>query len=83
MQINVQYNGNGKLQTKKEEINKLNLDVTAMFAFVSNMTCEKCSPTFSQTILNDQARQEKLKSTKDILDVLFHGQLNRELYVYI
>lgn len=81
MQIIVQNNGTGEQQTKSEEINKLNLDVTAMFAFVSNMTCEICNPTFSQKILNDQAQQELLVSTKAILDELFQGQLIVELYV--
>lgn len=73
MQIIVQINGQGELPTKSEEINKLNLDVTAMFALVSNMTCEKCDTTFNEKILNDQARQEQLTSTKAVLDELLHG----------
>lgn len=75
MGIIVRFNGNGDLQTKSEEINKLNLDVTTMMAFVSNMTCETCDITFGQKILNDQACQERLVSTKAILDNLFQGEV--------
>lgn len=81
MQITVRSEGSpsGELQTKSDETYKLNLDVTSMMAFVSNMTCETCNITFKQKILNDQASRERLKSTRAILDQLFQGT---ELLVY-
>lgn len=69
----MRINGNGDLLAESEEINKLNLDVSTMMAFISNMTCEICDITFSQKILNDQARREQLVSTKAFLDELFQG----------
>lgn len=73
MQIIVKFNGNGELQTDNDEITKLNLDVTTLMAFVSNMTCEACNITLSHKILNDQAQRERLVSTKAVLDQLFKG----------
>lgn len=81
MQVVVRING--KLRDQCAEINenngmnitKLNLDVTTMMAFVSNLTCETCDLSFSQPILNDQACRERVASTKLFLDELFKGIL--------
>lgn len=79
MQILVRVNG--KLQNEPVEtgegnkiITKLNLDVTAMMAFVSNLTCESCDLVFKQSILSDQACRERRNSTKLLLNKLFQGR---------
>lgn len=71
--IAVRFDGIGEPQIEIDELKKLNLDVTTMMAFVSNMTCETCNITFKQNILNEQASRERLLSTKNILDKLFQG----------
>lgn len=80
MQITVRING--KIQDelveaveKNEITTKLNLDVTTMMAFVSNLTCESCDWLFSQPILNEQACRERKISTKLFLDELFQGKI--------
>lgn len=65
-----QYNS---MIVHEPNVNKLNIDVTAMMAFVSNLTCETCNLTFRHKILNDQALQEQKQSTKAILDKFFQG----------
>lgn len=86
MNIEVRVNS----QSKNEElvldtdlmlnITKLNLDVTAMMAYVSSLTCESCDFEFKHTVLNEQAARESLISTKKFLDNLFKGKSILEIY---
>lgn len=62
MQIIVRIVGDGELQSESNNIVKLNLDVSTLMAYTSNMTCENCNSTFKQKILNDQAIRERLAS---------------------
>lgn len=54
-------------------ITTLNLDVTAIMAFVSSLTCESCDYQFTHSVLNEQAAKESISSTKQFLDDLFEG----------
>lgn len=76
MHIDVRIHGETTRETSEPfgTISKLNLDVTAMMAFVSSLTCEPCKWKFSQPILSNQAHQESLSSTKTFLDKLFQGK---------
>lgn len=53
------------------EINTLNLDVTAMMAYVSNMTNGHCNYIFKQEVLTQQAAWEVERPVKPILERLF------------
>lgn len=80
MEISVRVDGkdlmeNQSVQVYEPQITTLNLDVTTMMAFVSSMTCESCNFSFSQPILDEQARRERLVPTKKILDEIFKGML--------
>lgn len=74
---------NSKKQTIEEasqciqehaELNTLNLDVTAMMAYVSNMTNGHCNYIFKQDVLTQQAAWEAERPVKPILDKLFEGK---------
>ncbi|XP_045766089.1 UPF0415 protein C7orf25 homolog isoform X1 [Maniola jurtina] len=56
------------------DINILNLDVTAMMAYVSNMTNGHCNYVFQQKVLTDQAAWEAERPVKPILEQLFEGK---------
>lgn len=77
MQIVVRINGKdkNKIHRSIETNSKLNLDVTAMMAFVSALTCESCNWEFIEPILTDQARCESSFSTKGFMNSLFQGFL--------
>lgn len=57
-------------------ITKLNLDVTAMMAYVSSLTCESFDYEFKHNVLNEQAAKEATASTKQFLDDLFKGTIS-------
>jgi hypothetical protein len=52
---------------------KLNLDVTAMLAYVSALTNGGCCSEFKEPILNQQAEWERARPVKPVLDRLFEG----------
>ena len=52
----------------------LNLDITAMIAYVSALTNGNTNCTFQEKILNQQAEWEKKKPVKPILEELFHDK---------
>lgn len=77
--ITVRINGRRKdhnVETENDVVymKKLNLDVTTMMAFVSNLTCETCDCSFKEPILKDQAQREKIAPTKRFLDETFDGK---------
>ncbi|XP_050343921.1 UPF0415 protein C7orf25 homolog isoform X2 [Nymphalis io] len=57
-----------------QDINILNLDVTAMMAYVSNMTNGFCHFVFKQDVLTQQAAWEAERPVKPILEKLFQGK---------
>ena len=59
---------------------KLNLDVTAMLAYVSNLTNGGCNMEFKEPILTQQAEWERKRPVKPILDQLFEGNMILEKY---
>ncbi|XP_043245981.1 UPF0415 protein C7orf25 homolog isoform X1 [Amphibalanus amphitrite] len=52
----------------------LNLDVTAMLAYVSNLTNGHCHASFSEPVLSQQAAWERETPVKPALDRLFAGR---------
>ncbi|XP_039749935.1 UPF0415 protein C7orf25 homolog [Pararge aegeria] len=56
------------------DITILNLDVTAMMAYVSNMTNGHCNYVFKQKVLTEQAAWEAERPVKPILEELFEGK---------
>ncbi|XP_049869768.1 UPF0415 protein C7orf25 homolog [Pectinophora gossypiella] len=56
------------------EITTLNLDVTAMMAYVSNMTNGHCNYVFKQEVLTQQSEWDAERPVKPILDKLFEGK---------
>ncbi|KAL0832597.1 hypothetical protein ABMA28_000795 [Loxostege sticticalis] len=56
------------------EIDTLNLDVTAMMAFVSNMTNGHCNYVFQQEVLTQQSAWEAERPVKPVLERLFEGK---------
>ncbi|XP_014370923.2 UPF0415 protein C7orf25 homolog [Papilio machaon] len=56
------------------EIKTLNLDVSAMMAYVSNMTNGHCNYVFKQEVLTQQAAWEAERPVKPVLDRLFQGK---------
>lgn len=67
-------------QNEMKSYLKINLDVTAMMAFCSSLTCDSCNWRFKEPILTDQAKREQINSTKELLDKLFEGKF--PLYFY-
>ncbi|XP_023708856.1 UPF0415 protein C7orf25 homolog isoform X3 [Cryptotermes secundus] len=53
---------------------KLNLDVTAMLAYVSGLTNGRCNFEFKEPILTQQAEWERARPVKPVLDQLFEGK---------
>ncbi|CAG9559848.1 unnamed protein product [Danaus chrysippus] len=56
------------------DLNILNLDVTAMMAYVSNMTNGSCNYIFQQPVLTQQAEWEAERPVKPILEKLFENK---------
>lgn len=61
---------------ENHNINLLNLDVTAMMAYVSNMTNGHCHFIFKQEVLTQQSAWEAERPVKPILEKLFKGIIN-------
>lgn len=61
-------------EVSEKKPGKINLDVTAMMAYCSSLTSECNDATFREPILTDQAKREKLCSTKTFLVKLFQGK---------
>jgi len=55
-------------------ITKLNLDITALLAFVSNLTNGHTNVKFKTAILSKQLEYEKIRPQKDVLDNIFCGR---------
>lgn len=58
------------------ELDTLNLDVTAMMAYVSNMTNGHCNFVFKQEVLTQQSAWEAERPVKPILERLFEGDVS-------
>ncbi|KAL4711706.1 hypothetical protein ACJJTC_003473 [Scirpophaga incertulas] len=56
------------------DLNTLNLDVTTMMAYISNMTNGYCNYVFKQDVLTQQSAWETDKPVKPILEKLFEGK---------
>ncbi|XP_037303170.1 UPF0415 protein C7orf25 homolog, partial [Manduca sexta] len=56
------------------KIDTLNLDVTAMMAYVSNMTNGHCNYVFIQEVLTQQCAWEAERPVKPVLERLFEGK---------
>nr|CAD7411716.1 unnamed protein product [Timema poppensis] len=59
----------------EKDIDKLNLDVSTMIAYISALTNGSANFIFCDQILNDQAEQERKEPLKPILDRLFEAIL--------
>ncbi|XP_050669969.1 UPF0415 protein C7orf25 homolog isoform X2 [Leptidea sinapis] len=59
---------------EETRIDILNLDVTAMMAYVSNMTNGHCNYIFKQEVLTQQSAWESERPVKPILEKLFEGK---------
>ncbi|CAG4991648.1 unnamed protein product [Parnassius apollo] len=59
----------------ESEIRTLNLDVTAMMAYISNMTNGHCNYIFKQDVLTQQAAWEAERPVKPVLERLFQGKI--------
>nr|CAD7195610.1 unnamed protein product [Timema douglasi] len=57
----------------EKDIDKLNLDVSTMIAYISALTNGSANFIFCDQILNDQAEQERKEPLKPILDRLFEA----------
>lgn len=53
------------------ETNALNLDITAMIAYVSALTNGQADFDFDEPILRDQAKWERQRPVKPVLDRVF------------
>lgn len=74
MQIEVRVSGKfDEIPNEGCDVTELNLDVTALMASVSSLTCEPPDVKFNHPILMKQALREARKSTKLFLDQLFEG----------
>lgn len=58
----------------KSERNAVNLDVSAMMAYVSSSTNGGCYAVLDSPILADQAKREKTHPVKQMLDKIFEGK---------
>jgi hypothetical protein len=65
--------GTGSVVYCSHSDEKLNLDVTAMLAYVSGLTNGRCNFKFKEPVLNQQAEWERARSVKPVLDQLFQG----------
>lgn len=65
--------GTGSVIDCSHRDEKLNLDVTAMLAYVSGLTNGRCNFEFKEPILTQQAEWERARPVKPVLDQLFEG----------
>ena len=74
----IEYDGPTFSQTSNinnSHINKVNLDISAMLAYVSSVTNGSCDKyEFSNHVLAQQAEWECKKPVKPILDAFFKGE---------
>lgn len=61
-------------RTETATVTKLNLDITTLIAYVSAMTNGSANWEYSEPLLTEQARWEREKPIKPVLDQLFHGK---------
>lgn len=54
-------------------VSTLNLDITTLLAYVSNVCNGGCNWTFQEPILTEQAEKERESPLKPVLDQLFTG----------
>ncbi|XP_076318483.1 UPF0415 protein C7orf25 homolog [Tachypleus tridentatus] len=68
--------GNALCASKLNDLyaNTLNLDISTMLAYVSNLTNGRAYYKFQELILTDQAKREQLHPVKPQLDNLFKGR---------
>jgi len=64
--------GPSSFNDEKSEV--LNLDITAMVAYVSALTNGEAQFNFKEDILSDQASRERSNPAKPFLDQLFEGK---------
>lgn len=69
-----QHPGASVPSDRQEEIRLLNVDVTTLIAYCSAMTNGSAMWEFKQPLLSEQARWERDKPVKPILDQLFTGR---------
>lgn len=71
-----------ELSTKcTSHISKVNLDVSAMLAYVSSVTNGSCDKyEFSVPVLSQQAKWECERPQKPILDEFFKGEIVTEVF---
>lgn len=65
--------GTGSVIDCSQSDEKLNLDVTAMLAYVSGLTNGRCNFKFKEPVLNQQAEWERVRPVRPVLDQLFQG----------
>lgn len=58
-----------------KDVDTLNLDITTLLAYVSNLSNGSTNWEFLESILTDQARAEEKHPVKPILDELFKGDI--------
>lgn len=56
-----------------KDIDKINLDVSAMIAYTSSLTNGHCNYIYKVPVLTQQAEWERVRPVKPILDELFRG----------
>lgn len=60
--------------TSSRQGDRLNLDVTAMIAYVSSLTNGGCHYKFKEPLLTQQAEWERKRPAKPLLDQIFQGR---------
>ncbi|XP_052133433.1 UPF0415 protein C7orf25 homolog [Frankliniella occidentalis] len=74
---NREYSNNVEVNDSSRSEERLNLDVTAMIAYVSSLTNGGCHFKFKEPLLTQQAEWERERPAKPLLDKAFQG---RELF---
>lgn len=62
-------------------VSTLNLDITTLLAYVSNVCNGGCQWIFQEPILTEQAEKEREQPLKPILDKLFMGELEERIFI--
>ncbi len=65
-----------------EGITKLNLDVTSLLAYVSNLTNGHTNVSFKTAILTQQLEAERKNPQKPILEAIFKGSIYNLIYIF-
>jgi hypothetical protein len=65
-----------------EGVTKLNLDITAFLAYLSNICNGHSNVKFPKIILANQAKAEQVRPQKPILDKIFQGILFLSMYIH-